>query len=494
MSINFESNNKSNLFFDSGTIKIGQNLKLQNVHCHTYCIGLLKLFGWVTDFSAANGKDVIHVNKASLIRQYREEYHPEQDISDSEIMRIIRSSCQEAHQGEYVKQNTETFKRIRNGPLAGMGIRGGVVDNQPPRAIKMIDDLVTYMKAALPSNKELHTAIKEQFQIVKLMNEDGSWIDPALAKIAHSLLPPEIQTYEKCEQLIDAMANAIKKNPYFLAAIDNLDDDQLENFRQKVVSGDKGKQMIQYLIPYSMALNALTAVFTKDVDLFDKIDNIWSQKQKPHNLRNYVGLFGLIKYYTLDRLSRLKKPIQAQSIAEDANRDYININIMEAVLADMYFGNNDNAKAGSALVRHPMGGKSDDLTGAGPTTIGRGKREYDAIELRPDLPKEWADLYAIWNFTFCSNFGTFPMLSMKLLIPTVSDYASSPEAYIYHRGMALYLYFVFNIFRGIGEKQPDFLDGWHSQEVTNALGQACLKSAEDYEKQVKNVKKISVIL
>lgn len=509
MPIIFEHNqNISGFLTDRGNLKIGNEMQLDNVRCHSHFIGLLKLLGIVEDVTT-QAKEVVHINKSSLIKKFKEQYHP-QGLSDKDIMHIIRSSCRQNSRealgasesqvesdlqtrasvlltGEYRQSNIETFKRIQKGPLAGMGVRGGLLENTEgtyPRAIKIIDDLVSYLKTTVLSPDQLHAAIQEQLQIVKLMNQQGEWIDKELEKVGRSLLPAPEETAQKSMEFIDGMAKALKQNQYFLAAINNLDDLQLESIRKKM-EGDKGIKMMQYMLPYAMALNGLTAAFAKDIHLFDKIDRMWTKAMKPYKTRKYLEFFGMVKYYTLGNLSRAKKPIKTKTIAKDANRHYLNINIMEAVIADMYLGNNNNAEAGSTLIRHPVGGKHNARTGAGPSTVEPLANLYDVIKLRPDLPKEWADLYTVWNFTFCSNTDNFPFLVLKLLIPSVNDYAAHPEAYIYHRSIALYLYFKMAILRGITEKAPKFLEGWHFPEITHAFGEANLQSARDYEERIR---------
>lgn len=386
-----------------------------------------------------------------------------------------------------VKQNKEILQRIQNGPFAGLAIRSGVVketDSQHPRAIKIIDDLTAYIKIALfqKTKNELHNAIKDQFKLVRIMKDDGTWIDPALTKISHNLIPSEEDTLKKCSDFIDAVAAAAKNNPYLLAAIDNLDEKQLEVLRQK--ANRNGIGMVQYVIPYAMALNSLTDAFVRDVDLLDRIDKQWSKEKKPYKIRKFLNLFGTIKYYTLNHLSKIKKPIKIQKVSSNSNHNYLNFNIIEAVIADLYSDNTANAKAGCALVQRPVGSKSNHCTGAGPVSIGT-KRGYDILEFRPHLPKQWADLYAVWNLAFCSISDQFPLLIAKLLIPSVNDYTSNPEGYIFHRVYALYLYFQFAIFRRIDGEEPAFLKEWHVPDITRAFGQANATSAQDYKKQVK---------
>jgi hypothetical protein len=493
-------NPKSNLFnfkHEQKTVNVAEHQL--HVQCHTHFIGLLKFFGKVEDIPDPQGKTVIHVSKASLIQKYREEFHPV-GLSDKQIMKIIRASV--GKQTPETKPSTETkqkFGTIKEGPLAGITIQSGPIESPATqkaeahqRAEKIIDDMAVFMKSNLLPENELRSAIKNQYQMLKLMDDQGAWINSEkLKEIGDTLLPPEGATRQECEKFIDTMVDAIKKNPYFLNCIANIPDRLLKQFQNKL-KGDKGDKMIKYLIPYAITLNSLTAAFAKDVNLFIEVDKMWT-KQKPASVRKYLSLFGWIKYTTLGTLSRIKKPIRTHAVDKGANRSHLNLNIFEAVMADRFFtGNKKNADAGEILLRHPVGGKKNRRTGAGPTTVGVTKGGYEAVKVRPDLPKEWADLYTVWNFAFCSNAGSFPLLALKLLIPSVNDYSNDPQAYINHRAIALYLYFQFSIFRQMAGQNFDYLsDGWNSKEITAALGEANLRSAKEYEKLVKRAKKAS---
>lgn len=189
----------------------------------------------------------------------------------------------------------------------------------------------------------------------------------------------------------------------------------------------------------------------------------------------------------LGHLADLNKLLQTKTISKDSNRHYLNFNILEATIADLFLGNSDNAGAGMTLIQHPVGGKTDSRTKAGAATVGE-TRGYPVIELRPDLPKEWADLYTVWNLAFCSNASTFPILAAKLLIPSVHDHDSNSEGYMYHRAIALYLHFQFQIFRKIDETEPSVVSEWNFPEITRTMGQANAVSAQAYDELVKSKK------
>lgn len=385
--------------------------------------------------------------------------------------------------GTFKAEKKETLRRISKGPLARLAVRSGVVkgtEDQHLRAIKIIDDIADYMKSAVSqkTSKELYKDIQHQYELVQLMDENGSWDSNIDEALSDQLLPAEEDALQKCLDFIDSVVANVKKNPYLLAAIDNIDEEQLEKFRQKAL--ENGVEMVQYLIPYSIALNGLTDAFIRDVDLFEKIDRKWTQA-KGRFVGKHLSFFGMIKYYTLGHLSAVKKNIKTQKISKDAYRKYLNLNITEAVMADLYLGNHDNAEAGLKLVKHPVGGKHNPLTESGPASINTKKRGYSVAEIHPDFPKQWADLYAVWNFAFCSNANNFPILAAKLLIPSVNDYASHPESYMFCRIIALYLYFQFSVFRTKSKETPSFLEGWSFPGITRALGEANLASAEKYD-------------
>lgn len=500
MSIEFNPKSKSVVFFNENNDSLAE-LK---IHSHKRFIFILKILGIVEDISC-EGK-IIHANRSYLIKEYRREFKP-QGLSDKDILRIIRACFKDSKRDATSEQELETSVNsdsvkikpfegvITEGPLKGIKAKTDLESTLPKeadhvRAEKIIDTIALAMKSNLLDDVELHAALQNQYQMLKLIDVDGKWID-ALQGIETELLPTEENIRKACEDLIDQMANAIKENPYFLNCIASIPDPALKKFQDKL-SSENGEKLIHYLVPYAFALNGLTKAFTSDVDVFIKVDRKWA-KEKPFNVRKYLPLFGWIKYTTLGRLSRAKKPLKTHETHKKSNRSYLNLNIFEAVMADKFFTRNkDNALAGEALMRHRVGGKENPRTGAGPTTVGvtkKGDHTYESVKIRPDLPKEWADLYTVWNFAFCSSAKTFPVVVMKLLIPAVNDYASDPQAYMNHRVIALYLHFQFSIFRQMAGQHHDFLsDDWNSIEITRAFGAANLQSANEYEAKVKQAK------
>lgn len=496
-------------FFDRfkarGNLTLGI-LQLDNVRYHTHFIGLLKFLGKIEVLSIGN--KTIYLNKASLIKKYQSLKCCDESSDKNKIINSIRfhfkclqspvrtedpQSRWTSIQALDLHQSSDKRSRNRDqdslgyldlaqdrnfaGVLhAGRVIRGETDSRQ--KALNIINTIESSLKEALRQIKgaDLHKAIQDQFKMLRLMEADGTWKDHGLTEHQDLLMPSETNAWAKCFEFVDQIIVAAKKNPYLLAAIGNLDESQLQSLKQKAkVDGIK---MMQYLIPYAIALDGLTSVFAGNIELFTRIDKLWSTEKRPHYALKYLNLFGLIKYYTLGRLLKLTEPIKAEKVSRDHARYYINLNIIEAVIADKYLGNKNNANAGWALIQHPVGGESNPQTGSGPASIGK-KRGYPVIELRPDFPKQWADLYSVWNLTFCSNADTFPLLAVKLLIPSVNNYASNPQGYIFHRGIALYLYFQFAIFRKLNG-ESSFLGGWNFAEVTRAMGESTATSAQEY--------------
>ena len=480
MLLDFTINNKKSNWFESrGNLTIDK-LHLDNVRYHTHCIGLLQLFGKIESISL--GDKMIHLNKASLIKRYRSIVPREAKSSDTTIINLIRLiyRAQSTHHQTPLISALDLYKpcskRSQNRNFDYLDL----AQQQRP-----IDVIESSLKEALRqmSGAELHNAIQDQFKMVHLMGADGRWKDSAFTKNHDLLIPSEATAWERCYQLIDQTIAAAKKNPYLLAAIDHLNPSQLQTLREKIKLD--GMSMMKYLIPYAFALNGLTSLLAKDINLFDRVDALFSREKRIHYPIKYLNIFGMIKYYTVGRLSKLTQPIKTNRISKDHCRHYLNLNIMEAVVADWCLGNIDNAKAGWTLIQHPVGGKAKPPR-SGPASIGT-SRGYPVMQLYPDFPKQWADLYALWNLAFCSNASNFPIIATKLLIPSVNDYASHPSGYIFHRGIALYLHFQFALFRNLNG-EPPFLKEWDCMELTRAMGRSAAASAQKYLAQFNSEK------
>ena len=104
------------------------------------------------------------------------------------------------------------------------------------------------------------------------------------------------------------------------------------------------------------------------------------------------------------------------------------------------------------------------------------------------LPKEWADLYQVWNMAFVSQIDNYPFWIAKLLIPQVSDYKDRPEEYIYRRALALYTSEHYILFGGRDDKRQGIPTiNWPDKALTAAWGKANASAAVAYDRDVERL-------
>jgi hypothetical protein len=335
------------------------------------------------------------------------------------------------------------------------------------------------------SQQRLHETIKEHYQTLGLMDEEGQWASQKLTLISNQLLPESVSLTDVLA-FIETIGNNLKKNNYLVPFFKSLEHAHFvvlsERFREE---GDK---VIPDVVGYAMMLEKLSTACADDYRIFQECF---------HLLSGYMGrkeYFRQLTFFTKIKLLSVERPIRARFACHEKGRVpptsgklAISINVLEATIADWIQGNAGNARAGLILAKNHCGLKKiDPRTGAGPTAF---SSDGKTIERAYPFPLEWASLYQAWNMCFCTRFEQFPYFISKLLIPSVSGYFDKPREYIHHRVIALYFTLIFTgRYLMLTKKRGKPTFNWHDRELMLHWGNVNEKCSREYGKLVADAK------
>jgi len=195
------------------------------------------------------------------------------------------------------------------------------------------------------------------------------------------------------------------------------------------------------------------AKFGVRTDFLHKFNDLWKK----------AGLFEAVKAVTIDgsmkhfhqmRLNRTGKLIPLDVVKRQFG---LSLNIMEATFTDLASGGWANMVVGLKLALNP----AKDL-----------RFTEDGLGLEYVVSKNWAALYETWNLAFITgNLKNLHILYPKLLIPAVLG--AEPNAYVFHRALALSLSIQFFLLRTLSGK-PD-LELPNHKELSDLWGKINVK-------------------
>lgn len=153
-------------------------------------------------------------------------------------------------------------------------------------------------------------------------------------------------------------------------------------------------------------------------------------------------MFGPTKIASMGLVNQVFMQVRAYGVitpqAEQALKDALKLNILEASVTENMAGYHENAMTGAVLAAIPPAS----------ITLQEGTRN-----LQWDLTQEWNSLYETWNLAFITGNATYLQVYYpKLLIPAVID--ADNLTYISNRAMALWLSLNFRLFAALSG-QPD---------------------------------------
>ncbi|MCP3925887.1 MAG: hypothetical protein GY714_25245 [Desulfobacterales bacterium] len=335
-------------------------------------------------------------------------------------------------------------------------------------------------KSVLSGNdaSDVKAMMAKKYKVLRLMNGDGTWKDPALTDISGYLLPYDIDN-AKLEAFIDKIAETAEENPYLMNFLNQTKGKTFENLFNKVEK--EGDRVLPDVISYALVLDRLTFAMSDDWKILETCKNIWISEKEKVDLKKYLNLFEIAKITTIEyRIGSYIDYHKTREIPSYSSKVMLPVNIMEAVITDKVNGFNNNAIAGLVLTKNPSGNLiNDPKTGSGPTTW---SEDGKTIEYRPPLPLQWSNLYATWNMAFVSQYENFPYFFCKLLVPQVNAFQEHPEGYLYNRVLSLNTHIYFTLFERI-DNEIAGIEGikWNDDDLTAQWGEVNKKSSFDYQ-------------
>ena len=332
--------------------------------------------------------------------------------------------------------------------------------------------------------KSARSMMQRHLSQMRLIDADGKWSQPELARFENSLLPTDLDINRALE-FVDQMTKCEESNGYLRTFLEAAQGEVFDHFQQKYK--EEGDKFIPDVIAYAFVLDRLVGAIHEDPTVLLACFRTWQNVRKWSQIGLHMTPFDFAKLTSVEGpIKRFIECHNSGQVSPDLLRTMLSVNIMEAVATDVVMGNFGNAKAGFALAVNPPGGSHADIsTGAGPSQWSNDKKAILFVMPKPML---WADLYQTWNMCFVSHFEYFPYVLAKLFIPRVSAYQDCPEQYIYYRALALYLHLHFTYLGRVAGNSPQAEMKWADRKLTALWGKVNAASSDLYSQEVKKAK------
>ncbi len=298
------------------------------------------------------------------------------------------------------------------------------------------------------------------------MTEDEQWSSDKLNNLSEFLLPKDLDYTHLCD-LMEQMSKNAHSNTYLHDAICRFEQNPDKDLLKKI--DQEGSKVFPDVAIHAFFLDKLTSAVYQDISLLEDFNENWKCALEDICIFDYYGYFAVTKYYTLNNLKCFTPPLNNGEIDKNALSLWLPFNIFEAFLADFWMTNWKNSLTGLVLASRAPGGGEDRETGGGPTSISIDADGNSYIEIKIDYPKEYADLYTLWNLAFTAINENFPYFFNTLLIPQVSGYQEQPTAHMYNRILALWIFINDELFRRINAKNSEPSMQWYSEHLRKIL-------------------------
>ena len=338
-----------------------------------------------------------------------------------------------------------------------------------------------------PSPPDLAERMAAHFRKWRLLRPDGSWASPLLAQLGPELLPASVPP-DDARAFLRRALDLLLLNPFFADFLEQALACRfplLEN-----TTRTEGARVLPDALALALALDRLTRACRRDFRVWAECRLLLNRVLHQSGALRKASLFLRVKAVSVDPVAYFcirahQRPPHA--LGRSSGSRILQMNILEAVFVDLCEGFRDNAHAGWILARHKPGRRSPDpASGAGPNAW---SPDEQAICLRPPFPKEWADLYQIWNMAFVSQMPEFPYVATPLMVPAVADYATAPDAYMYSRVIALHLFLAWLIFdRAESPNHRPRRQPWNDPSLSRLWGACARQSALRYRVLVRNAR------
>jgi hypothetical protein len=241
------------------------------------------------------------------------------------------------------------------------------------------------------------------------------------------------------------------------------------------------------LVHYCFLLDAVTRTLAADPELAALVySRLHETVHCTPCWRQPLGLFELSKMCTVEMtLERFIEHRRDRNLPGNFGQIGLPVNILEAVLQDLYLGFLKNAAAGVALSFARPGGASADHPGAGAALSADRRR---VVRMHLPHEQEWKDLYVSWNLAFTTAYTeAFTNFGAPLMLPCVLG--APPAEFMFHRVLALHVHMCLYISRrataAAAPTAPLAANDCRRRELTEAWGAINLEAAQRYEKRLR---------
>lgn len=206
--------------------------------------------------------------------------------------------------------------------------------------------------------------MRSHYQRLELLSSSGEWVNHNFQKIGEMLLPNEI-TQNNLHKFVDDIATAAKQNSYLHNALTELEGD---DYTESVLElKEKVNKFVPDLVAYAMVLENMTKAMSENPEI---LKTLYEEFEKQNSVTSCMKFGHKVKYYSVRAaIAESLKAHTAGKIPGGFSSFLLPLNIAEASLLDMYYGNFSNASAGWTLVKNGPGNVSDDFTGAAPASF-----------------------------------------------------------------------------------------------------------------------------
>lgn len=378
----------------------------------------------------------------------------------------------------FPSETSSAFKDIQTPKLENFSSQGFTLDHQSAGKIKIQsisqriqETIVNYDSADFREN------VRDHLKRLRILDKSGQWTFNDHEYLKNSLYPDHIDM-KKVEDLIENMAKIAQGHPYLVDTVYELSmNEEISDHFENKIAGEMN-EFLPDVIAYAFVSQHLTEAMRNDMSLLEALRNRWVEERAKIDVNANMGWFDHAKLWSIEYMvDSFIKYHKEGNLPKTAMKYIIPVNILEAGAFDFFAGDKENANTAWTLATHPPHYKGKPMY---ETTW---SEDGNAVKMKMPNSLLWAQLYLNWNMKFCTNFGVFPYVWVKLLIPQVNDFENSPDEYLYNRALALYLHLHIAYIGqadGVEEGKTDFPFDWENKELSKVWGQLNSKYAQHY--------------
>ncbi|MBY0412829.1 MAG: hypothetical protein K2Q18_01625 [Bdellovibrionales bacterium] len=298
----------------------------------------------------------------------------------------------------------------------------------------------------LISEEEWLSLLHENYHQFEILDQDNNWVNDLIA-VHEKTLVPENAIKDHIQKFIDEVRDALISNTYFMDLLEKIpwrDQRIIENYSPFTMSSNvkfDELSFLKYIISFAYCLEKINVLLREETNVLDMLINLYRVKRKENNFYRPSNILAIIKFHSIELpLVRFLKARIKNEMPPNFGKYILMLNIFEASLVDLAVGFFNNARSTIPLIIFSPNFKGQfffqKYQKGLPSDF---SKDGKALLLFSPAPKEWADLYQVWNMAFVAQFAQAPYLLAKLLIPSVSNYANRPTEYMHNRITALHL-------------------------------------------------------